>query len=164
MEIFESRLLSNARNTSGTKAATLSPARLQTIGGFVLRYGLVFVLVLWGSAKWTSGEAESIQPLVAHSPIMSWIYKVMSVQHGSELIGLAELMFAALILLRRWFPKASAMGSAGCILMFLTTLSFLLTTPGLDEGTKGFLIKDIFLLGAAIWSGGEAWQADLQNR
>jgi reactive chlorine resistance protein C len=163
METLESSVMSNARNATRS-TAVIRPERLQAIGAFVLRYGLVFVLALWGSAKWTQAEAESIQPLVAHSPVMSWIYRVMSVQHGSELIGLAELVFAGLILLRRWFPKASAIGSVGCILMFLTTLSFLLTTPGLDEGTKGFLVKDVFLLGAAIWTAGEAWQADLQNR
>ena len=133
--------------------------RLQATGGFVLRYGLVFVLAFWGAAKWTKAEAEGIQPLVAHSPFMSWIYKVMSVQHGSELIGIAELVFAMLILTRRWFPKISAIGSAGCVVMFLTTLSFLFTTPGLDDGTQGFLIKDIFLLGAALWTAGEAWRA-----
>src|SRR5438552_3112801 len=87
--------------------------RLQTTGAFVLRYGLVFVLGFWGAAKWTKAEAEGIQPLVAHSPFMSWIYKIVSVQHGSELIGVAELLFAVLILTRRWLPKASAIGSAG---------------------------------------------------
>lgn len=162
METFESSVISNARNRTGA-AALVSPARAQAIGAFVLRYGLVFVLALWGSAKWTRAEAESIQPLVAHSPFMSWIYKIMSVQHGSELIGLAELVFAALIVLRRWLPKVSAIGSTGCILMFLTTLSFLLTTPGLDPGTQGFLMKDLFLLGTAIWTAGEAWHAHLSR-
>jgi uncharacterized membrane protein YkgB len=51
--------------------------------------------------------------------------------------------------------------------MFLSTLSFMFTTPGLwhfaewyplpvtnDAGF--FLMKDIFLLGAAIWTAGEA--------
>jgi uncharacterized membrane protein YkgB len=49
--------------------------------------------------------------------------------------------------------------------MFLTTLSFLATTPGawaivegfiVPAGAGGFLIKDIFLLGAALWTAGEA--------
>ena len=65
------------------------------------------------------------------------------------------------------------MGNALAIGMFLTTLSFLLTTPGVWEESAGgfpalsvapgqFLIKDLVLLGASIWSFGEAsrnrWQ------
>jgi uncharacterized membrane protein YkgB len=94
------------------------------------------VLLLWGAAKWTKPEAEAIQPLVAHSPIRSWIYRIASVQHGSEFIGCIEVALAVLIVLRRWFPRASAVGSTASILMFLTTLSFLVTTPGLDGGTQ----------------------------
>jgi uncharacterized membrane protein YkgB len=49
--------------------------------------------------------------------------------------------------------------------MFLTTLSFLVTTPGVwlqVEGfpapseTAAFILKDVFLLGAAISTAGEA--------
>ena len=54
--------------------------------------------------------------------------------------------------------------------MFLTTLSFLVTTPGAWEPSLGgfpalsalpgqFLIKDLALLGIALWSFGEAWKA-----
>ncbi|HXV85514.1 MAG TPA: DUF417 family protein, partial [Gemmatimonadales bacterium] len=49
--------------------------------------------------------------------------------------------------------------------MFLTTLSFLVTTPGLFRkvewivvpgGGGGFIVKDLLLLGAALWTLGEA--------
>ena len=54
--------------------------------------------------------------------------------------------------------------------MFLTTLSFLVTTPGVWEPSAGgfpalsgkpgqFLIKDLALLGIALWSLGEAWRS-----
>jgi uncharacterized membrane protein YkgB len=54
--------------------------------------------------------------------------------------------------------------------MFLTTLSFLATTPGVWEPSAGgcpalsgkpgqFLIKDLALLGISLWSLGEAWKA-----
>ncbi|MFY9988883.1 MAG: DUF417 family protein, partial [Chthoniobacterales bacterium] len=74
---------------------------------------------------------------------------------------------AILIGLRHWSARASAFGSAAAILMFLTTLSFLFSTPGWEPTLGGFpalsasvgqfLIKDVVLLGAAIWSFGEAW-------
>jgi uncharacterized membrane protein YkgB len=80
----------------------------------------------------------------------------MNIQRGSELIGIVELAIGLLIAIRHWSPKLCAVGSSGAILMFLTTLSFLVTTPGLDSGTQGFIMKDVFLLGAAVWSAGEA--------
>jgi reactive chlorine resistance protein C len=53
--------------------------------------------------------------------------------------------------------------------MFLTTLSFLVTTPGWEPSLGGFpavsampgqfVLKDIVLLGAALWTAGEAWAA-----
>jgi reactive chlorine resistance protein C len=43
--------------------------------------------------------------------------------------------------------------------MFLTTLSFLVSTPNVGEAS-GFLLKDLTLLGAAIWTAGEALQAE----
>jgi uncharacterized membrane protein YkgB len=79
-------------------------------------------------------------------------------QHGSELIGAAELLIGALIAVRHWSPKLSAMGSLGGAVMFLTTLSFLITTPN-DADSKPFLMKDILLLGAAVWTAGEATMA-----
>ncbi len=79
------------------------------------------------------------------------------------MVGLA---LALLIAARPFSPRASAIGSLGAIAMFLTTLSFLLTTPGVWQPNYGFpslsgspgqfLIKDVVLLGAAIWTAGEA--------
>ncbi len=80
--------------------------------------------------KVTEYEAKGIQPLIAHSPLLSWGYGVWTVHHFTMIIGAVELTIATLIALRRWFPKASAFGSAGAVLMFLTTLSFIITTPG----------------------------------
>jgi uncharacterized membrane protein YkgB len=41
--------------------------------------------------------------------------------------------------------------------MFLTTLSFLFTTPGIMATPLGpFILKDIVLLGASVWTLGEA--------
>jgi uncharacterized membrane protein YkgB len=87
---------------------------------------------------------------------MSWLYRVTSVQGASIVIGIVELTIAAMIALRRWLPGVSAVGGVMAIAMFLTTLSFLITTPKIDAGSQGFLIKDIFLLGASVWSTGES--------
>ena len=129
---------------------------LQATGLSLLRYGLVAMMLLFGLQKWTNAEAEAIQPWVSHSPLGSWLYHVTSVQGGSIAIGVVELAIAVMIFSRRWLPGIAAIGSAMAIVMFVITLSFLITTPNINPGSQGFLMKDIFLLGVAIWSTGES--------
>ena len=138
-------------------------AQLQNIGTAMLRYGLVAMLLMIGAMKWTAAEAEAIRPWVSGSPFLSWIYAVVSVQAGSELIGSVEIVTASLIGVRRWFPTAAVAGSILASIMFLITLSFLVTTPNQSPDAQGFLMKDFFLLGAAIWSAGEALQASMRT-
>jgi uncharacterized membrane protein YkgB len=126
---------------------------------------LVAVLLLIGVLKFTPGEAAGIQPLVAHSPLMSWMYSLLSVQGVSNLIGAIEIAIAVLIALRPFSPKASFIGSLGAIVTFVLTVTFLFSTPGAAQLNYGFpilgeagqfLIKDIVLLGASFWTAAEA--------
>src|SRR5258707_12972042 len=80
---------------------------LEMIGILVSRYGLVVVLLLIGVLKFTPEEAAGIQPLVAHSPLMSWMYGLLSVQGVSNVIGAIEIAIATLMALRPLSPKAS---------------------------------------------------------
>ena len=143
--------------------SVLHPAGVQ-----VSRYGLVVVLLLIGALKFTAQEAAGIQPLVAHSPLMSWMYAVLSVQGTSNIIGVIEIIVAALIALRPISARASFIGSVGAAITFALTTSFLFTTPAVAElrygfpllGSAGqFLIKDLVLLGAALWTAAEACAA-----
>lgn len=138
---------------------------LETAGAGVSRYGLVAILLLIGGLKFTHAEAQGIQPLVSHSPLLAWMYSVLSVQAVSNLIGVIEIGVAFLMALRPVSPRASFIGSAGAVITFLITLSFLISTPGAFEpgywyprlgGTGQFLIKDLALLGASIWTAAEA--------
>jgi reactive chlorine resistance protein C len=131
----------------------------------MLRYGLVAVLVWFGAFKFTPAEAEAIRPLIANSPLLSWLYSVGSVAAASRLIGITELLIAGLIALRPLAPRWSALGSLAAAAMFAITLSFLASTPGIwvhvdgfivPNETGAFLIKDFFLLGAALWTASEA--------
>jgi len=81
-------------------------ATLDSIGVGVSRYGLVVVLMLIGLLKFTPPEAAGIQPLVMHSPLMSWMYAVLSVQAVSDVIGFIEIATALLIAARPFSPKA----------------------------------------------------------
>jgi uncharacterized membrane protein YkgB len=143
-------------------------SKLESAGVQISRYGLVVILLLIGVLKFTPSEAASIQPLVAHSPFMSWMYAVLGVQGASNVIGLIEIIVATLIALRPVSAKASFMGSLGGAITFLLTLSFLFSTPGAAGlkygfpvlgGTGQFLIKDLVLLGASLWTAAEAYAA-----
>jgi reactive chlorine resistance protein C len=104
-----------------------------------LRYRLVLVIGWIGLMKFTGYEANGIQPLVAHSPLMRWIYHFLTVRQFSDGLGVVEVAIAILIALPSWSPKASALGSALAILMFLTTLSFIFSTPGWERVSVVFL-------------------------
>ena len=141
---------------------------MEAAGISVSRYGLVVVLLLIGVLKFTPEEAAGIQPLVAHSPLMSWMYAVLSVQGVSDLIGSIEITIAALIALRPISPNASLVGSLGAVVTFLLTVSFLFSTPDAVHLKYGFpvlgdagqfLIKDLVLLGASLWTAAEAHRA-----
>ena len=165
------------RRESPYRQDTLMPAHassardransLQAIGALLLRYGLVLVIGWIGVMKFTAYEAAGIQPLVASSPLMRWLYQSLSVQAVSTLLGIVEITIAAMIAMRPVAAKVSALGSALAVLMFLTTLSFLVSLPGWEptlggfpalSGSGGFLLKDVMLLAAAVWSLGEALQ------
>ena len=113
-----------------TRPVPQPKAWIDPIGHAFLRYGLVVAIGWIAAMKVTEYEAKGIQPLIAHSPFLSWGYSVWSVHHFTMIIGAIEMTIAPLIALRRWFPKASAVGSLGAVFMFLTTLSFIITTPG----------------------------------
>jgi uncharacterized membrane protein YkgB len=146
---------------------TLAPGRnpFERLGAFFIRYGLVLVLGWIGAMKFTAYEAEGIKTLVETSPLMSWLYKVFSLQATSNVIGIAELTAAVLIAIRPLSSKLSAVGSVLAVFTFLTTLTFLFSLPGWEKslggfpalsGSGGFLLKDTVLLGAALFTLGDS--------
>jgi uncharacterized membrane protein YkgB len=128
----------------------------------ISRYGLVGLLLLWGSFKFFSFEALAIQPLVVHSPFFSWMLPVFGLQGTSNIIGIVEVSTGLLIATRRWLPRVSAYGSLAASVMFIITLSFLVTTPGAfaaNSPFSGFLLKDIMFLGGALVTAADALNA-----
>ena len=141
---------------------------IQRLGEFLIRYGLVLVLGWIGAMKFTAYEATGIRALVETSPLMSWMYRFFSLQATSNLIGVAELVAASLIAIRPISAKLSAIGSVLAVFTFLSTLTFLFSLPGWEKslggfpalsGSGGFLLKDIVLLGAALFTLGNSLSA-----
>jgi uncharacterized membrane protein YkgB len=108
--------------------------------------------------------------VIEHSPLVSWVYDVFSVTTVARGLGAIEIVAALLIALRPVWPRASAAGSALAVVLFLGTLSFLFTTPGvvathaagvpvLSAQPGQFLLKDLALIGVALWTLGDSLAA-----
>lgn len=155
------------------QTASLDQNPFEKLGAFVIRYGLVLVLGWIGAMKFTAYEAAGIKTLVETSPLMSWLYKILSIQATSNVIGVTELTAAALIAIRPLSAKLSAIGSVLAVFTFLTTLTFLFSLPGWEKslggfpalsGSGGFLLKDTVLLGAALFTLGDSLTAESGRR
>jgi uncharacterized membrane protein YkgB len=132
--------------------------RLATVG----LYGSLAVIYVWfGAMKFTEYEARGIADLVRHSPILSWVYAILDVRAFSSFLGVLEIAIGALVAARLMSPALSLMGGLLSAGLFVTTLSFMATTPGVFEPELGFpalsvapgqfLLKDIGLLAISIW-------------
>jgi reactive chlorine resistance protein C len=142
---------------------------IDAIAGVLGRYGLVVVIGWIGALKFANFEAHQIQPLVANSPLMGWLYDFMPVYTFSALLGVLEVSCAVLLAIKPLAPKLSIIGSLIAIVLFVSTVSFLFTTPGIAEPKGGgfpaisllgeFLLKDIPLLGLSFWTLADAIRA-----
>jgi uncharacterized membrane protein YkgB len=129
-------------------------AALDQIGVFMLRAGLVILLVWIGALKFAKYEAEGIVPLVSNSPLMGFFYRYAAPAYRSHMhkegeldlpdrawntinrtysfshgLGAVILLIGVMIALNPVLPQVAAIGSLLLALMSCTTLSFLLTTP-----------------------------------
>ena len=133
------------------------------IGYTVAVLGVAIVLIWIGIFKFTATEAKAIEPLVRNHPLMSWMYKITSVQGVSNIIGSIEIVAAALLLLHFFWKKAGLIGGILSAFIFLFTLSFLLTTPGVSKTvdtmpvTDFFILKDIMALGISLMVIGKSY-------
>jgi uncharacterized membrane protein YkgB len=158
------------RKRTGRPLSLTGAHTVEALGRHAARYGLVLVLFWIGGMKFTAYEAEGISGFVSNSPLMSWAYSVFSVRGFSALLGVTEIAIALLIAARPLSARAALVGSALGTGMFLTTLSFVLTTPGVWEASAGgfpalsvvpgqFLAKDFVLFGASLRLFGDDWRA-----
>ena len=133
---------------------------LSRFGEHALRYSVVIVLAWIGAMKFTAYEAGAIEGLVASSPLLSWLYGVLSVQGVSNLVGSVELLIAGALVLGTWNRFADIAGSLGAVATFAVTTTFLFSAPGWEASLGGFpalsvvpgqfLLKDIVLLAVAV--------------
>lgn len=141
---------------------------LASVGFSVLRCALATNILWIGALKFRQYEVENDEPLVTPSPLFSRFRKKLGAQKLNRLIGVTEIAVGSLIAAKPLAPRASAVGSFGAAGMFLTTLSFLATTPEARQAGQGvlslsqlgqFLLKDTVLLGAALLTAAESLRA-----
>jgi reactive chlorine resistance protein C len=159
---------SEVRELGAIRRIYFIAAALDRVGMGLLRLGLVVALAWIGGLKFAKYEADSIVPLVANSPLMSFFYRHPAPEYQSYMnkegelnpahrqwhetngtypfskgLGLAIISIGVLIALHPFLPQRAAVGSFLLVLMACTTLSFLVTTPeawvpALGDTTHGF--------------------------
>ena len=140
--------------TKAIKRLFETGARADRAGIFVIRIGLVVVLVWIGCLKAFRYEDEGIVPFVANSPLMSFFYQQPAGEYRKHMnregelvpanrewherngtylfaycLGSVIVIFGLMIALHPLLPGVSAFGSFLVFLMSFVTLSFLITTP-----------------------------------
>lgn len=141
-------------------------ATTMNVGVIGVYFALTVIYFWFGGMKFTHYEAQGLVPLVGSSPLLGWVYNIFSIETFSGLLGILEISIGALILGRFLSPKLSLLGGALSAGLFVTTLSFMLSTPGVFEPGLGFpaitiapgqfLLKDVGLLAASIFVAGHS--------
>lgn len=148
-----------ASSSSAALDRALAIAEPMTRAGLYLSLALIY---FWfGGMKFTAYEASGLVPLVSNNPLVGWFYDILSVRVFSTFLGVVELSIGLLVLLGLFNPVRSALGGLLSAGLFVTTLSFMATTPGTFEPSLGFpaisvapgqfLLKDIGLLAVSLW-------------
>lgn len=164
-------------------------ARAEHLGVTVTRFGLIVVLLWIGGLKVFKYEAEGIVPFVATSPLMGFLYKYPAPEYKEHMnaegqlvpanrkwhrenrtylfaygLGTVIVLYGLMLCLHPWRPEIAAAGGFLVVIMALTTLSFLITTPenwvpDLGDTEHGFpylsgrgrlVVKDVIMLGAGV--------------
>ncbi|WP_374375089.1 YkgB family protein [Dongia sp.] len=168
----------DARNALSFDRHLASAERLGTditrLGAYGIFASLAVIYFWFGGMKFTAYEAQGLVPLVENSPFLSWMYEIFSVRGFSTFLGFVELSIGLLIAGRILTPTLSAIGGFLSAGLFATTLSFMISTPGVIESGLGFpaisvapgqfLLKDIGLLAGSVFILGHSLSAMARKR
>lgn len=144
---------------------------LQSSGLMIGVYGTAVTLIWIGIFKFTPTEAKAIEDLLVTSPLLSWMYAIGSLQQVSNFIGAFEILAGLALLAFNFSPRMALVGGVMAAITFLTTVSFLFTSPGMFGMVDGvfvptsgqFILKDFSMLSIALIVIGESRQ-QLQQR
>jgi uncharacterized membrane protein YkgB len=158
--VFFGDLSTSAKSSLTKFAAWISDRNVPFL---ITSIGMIVMLLWAGSYKMTAPGAEGIVPLVSNSPLISWHFKLFGPYIGSDLIGLTEIIAGILIGAGYFSPKAGIVGGLIAAVIFFTTSTMVLTTPGAIVSVPGvhgmeymsflglFLFKDVISLGVSFY-------------
>lgn len=124
-----------------------------------LRWTIVLIFALFGTAKFAAYEAAGVAGIAGKHPLFSWMYPLLGERGASGAIGCIELATGAIIALGAVSARAGLVGGSMGVFTFLVTLSFSFGAPAFWEAGYGapflgstgqFLIKDAVLLAACF--------------
>jgi uncharacterized membrane protein YkgB len=160
----EDKVLSAGRLTNARSKLTKLAAWIdeRNVPFLISSIGMIVMLLWAGSYKMTRPGAEGIIPLVSNSPLIWWHFKLFGPYVGADLIGLTEWLSALLIIAGYFKPRAGILGGLVGAVIFFTTSTMLMTTPGAIISVPGipgmrymsflglFLFKDVIVLGVCL--------------
>ena len=120
--------------------------KISTLGYNIGVFGTALILIWIGLFKFTPTEAALIKPLVENHFAMNWLYSLLSLQAVSNLIGFSEIVIGALLFGTMYWPQLGKIAGISSTVIFITTLSFLITTPGVWKLVDGFPVTDFCLV------------------
>lgn len=155
---MEAGRISKARPRPLAKHGGGIAGSLESTGRRLALLGVVLPLLLIGGLKFTRFEIEALRPIIGRTPWLAWMYGAFGEAGASYLLGVVELLTAALLVASVWSARAAIGGGALASLTFVVTCSTMFTLPIWEPslgfpalGPAGqFLIKDVALLGIAL--------------
>ncbi|WP_274648820.1 DUF417 family protein [Paenibacillus humicola] len=139
---------------------------LESVGAKLLYITLALVYLWIGGCKFYFYEANNVSLLVSNSPLLSWTYSIFSIRTFADLLGVLEILIGLLLLGRFVSVKLSVVGACLSCILFIVTMSFLFSTPGVFQSGLGFpalsgkpgqfLLKDSVLFSASLFALGES--------
>jgi uncharacterized membrane protein YkgB len=154
----------SADETARFPGASVLSRRVVAAGRGVALAGVVIPLVMIGILKFTQYEIDALKPLIGATPWLAWLYAVLGHAGTSYLLGVVELITAALFIASPWSARAGLAAGALGSLIFAATASTLFAFPIWEPSLGGFpylnfigtfLIKDVALLGVSLVVFGE---------
>lgn len=127
----------------------------------LVRASMVIMFLFFGYQKWFEYEAQVLIPYISNGPLISWMYPVFGINGASYFLGVAELLFGALLFIGFWYKRAGVVGAAGSVLTFVMTVTIIPFMPDGWAASAGgfpamtgnipFLMKDIVLLAVSLY-------------
>jgi len=160
--------MATATETTGTADRSYVRERavdhdaLERLGGWALTGALAIIFLWFGFLKFTDYEASGVAGFIINSPLLAWVHGAFGTGGGARFLGIFEILTGLLIAGRLISPRLSAIGGAMGLVTFFTTLTLMLSTPGvIQHGHSGpfflsavpgqFLLKDLGLFAACLW-------------